>query len=225
MQIYKTNKQVLSFQKDGVREFLNGLTANAMDAPQNAFLNIHGRIIATFEQLQVHPDEYLILVEKSFVNAILDHVNRYIKLGGVVLRQSMDYVYHDLDRGLALREDDKVIDLEAGRLIISSRSVEATVTEDEYLLYRVRNHLPIQGADFTDEMLLNVSTTDYVSFTKGCFLGQEPISKVYNRSKPTWRLVVKSENECSPEEKSKMTSKVYDPELGQVLGFVFEKNQ
>lgn len=225
MKIYKTDKKVLSLKKDGIGDFLNGLTSNEMNAINNAFLNIHGRIIVTFEQVQISSGEYLILVEKSFVDAILDHINRYIKLGGVVLEHRTDFVYHDLDGGLAIEEDDQVIDLKNGRLVISKRQIESSITEDEYLLYRVNHHLPVQGVDFTDEMLLNVSTTDYVSFTKGCFLGQEPISKVYNRSKPTWRLVAKSADDCSEEEKNKMTSKVYDPGRGQIIGFVFEKNQ
>ena len=171
------------------------------DAPQNAFLNIHGRIIATFEQLEVHPDEYLILVENSFVNDILDHVRSIYKVGRCSPAASeRTIVYHDLDRELLpFKKMMRLLILEAGRLVISNResrsngywrkSTYGIDWEITVFLFRV--------LIITDEMLLNVSTTDYVSFTKGCFLGQEPISKVYNRSKPTWRLVVKSENECS----------------------------
>jgi folate-binding Fe-S cluster repair protein YgfZ len=74
--------------------------------------------------------------------------------------------------------------------------------------------------------LLNVSEReDLVSFTKGCFLGQEPISKVHNRSKPTWKLVVKSAEDCPPEERSKMTSQAIDPQTKKTRGFVFVKNE
>jgi hypothetical protein len=56
-------------------------------------------------------------------------------------------------------------------------------------------------------------------------LGQEPISKVYNRSKPSWKLVVRFEDDCAPEEKGRMTSKMKDPETGKALGFVFVSNK
>ena len=45
----RLDKIVLSI-KPNAETFLNGLTSNALDAPQNAFLNLHGRIIATFDQ-------------------------------------------------------------------------------------------------------------------------------------------------------------------------------
>ncbi|MBP6344212.1 MAG: hypothetical protein KA403_09765, partial [Candidatus Omnitrophica bacterium] len=64
----------------------------------------------------------------------------------------------------------------------------------------------------------------HVSYTKGCFLGQEPIAKVHNRSKPTWKLVVRPEDESSPEDQAKMTSKTRDPQSGKIIGFVFVKN-
>jgi len=72
---------------------------------------------------------------------------------------------------------------------------------------------------------LNVSENDFVSFTKGCFLGQEPIAKVHHRSRPTWKMVVRFEDESSVEEKVKMTSKTSDPGTGRILGFVFVGNK
>jgi len=75
-----------------------------------------------------------------------------------------------------------------------------------------------------DEFLLNIDESTYVSYTKGCFLGQEPVAKVHNRSKPTRKLVVMFEVECAPEEKPKMTSKIIDPISGRMQGFIFVKN-
>ena len=72
--------------------------------------------------------------------------------------------------------------------------------------------------------MLNVSATELVSFTKGCFLGQEPASKVHNRSRPTWQLMVKYTHECSEEENNKMTSRVLDPDTNNMMGFVFVRN-
>ena len=50
------------------------------------------------------------------------------------------------------------------------------------------------------------------------------MAKVHNRSKPTWQLVVRYEDELSVEEQAKMTSKAVDPKTSRALGFVFVKN-
>ena len=93
------------------------------------------------------------------------------------------------------------------------------------MLFRVVNHIPVQGIDYRDEFLLNISDEEFVSYAKGCFLGQEPISKVHNRSKPTWKLVVRYQDECTEEERQKMTSVVVDPATRRTMGFVFVRNE
>ena len=224
MKIYQTTKQILAVQKSGVKTFLNGLTANTLDAPRNAFLTIHGRIIATFDQLLISEDECWVVVEKLFAEPLLQHLDRYMKLGGVKLERPTLNIYFDLDQSLTASAGEYCIPQKKGQLFITPRTLEANVSEAEFTLFRLEHRIPVQGIDFTDEMLLNVSTDEFVSFKKGCFLGQEPISKVYNRSKPTWRLVVKPYNDCDAEEKAKMTSRGLHPALKKELGFVFEKN-
>ena len=91
-------------------------------------------------------------------------------------------------------------------------------------MFRLKNRIPIQGVDYNDDMVLNVDEHDFVSYTKGCFLGQEPVAKVHNRSKPTWKLAVRYEDELSDEEKAKMTSKILDPQTKRAMGFVFVRN-
>jgi len=223
MRIYKIDKKVLSFRSNPV-EFLNGLTSNDMEKPNNAFLSIHGRIVATFDQIKRGDDEMLIVVEKEFVQDVTSHLDRYLKISGTKMTEKSDLVYFDLDNDMLVHEDDVTIPQKSGKLIITQGMYEVNVEDDEYTLFRLKNDIPCHGIDYTDEMLLNVSTKDYISFTKGCFLGQEPISKVHNRSKPSWKLVVRYQDQCSEEERGKMTSVVLDPESNQDMGFVFIKN-
>lgn len=209
MKLYRLNNTVLSFRNNPV-SFLNGLTTNDMTAPHNAFLNLHGRIIATFEQAKISDDEIWIVVANSAVEALTQHLERYVKLGGVKMQKRDDKVYFDLDN--------------ASHLVISQNEYPSNVSEEEFRLFRLKHNIPLHGVDYTDEMILNVGY-DFVSFTKGCYLGQEFVSKVHNRSKPTWKLVVKAEEDCSEEEKAKLTSKAFDPQTAKTLGFVFVKNE
>jgi folate-binding protein YgfZ len=222
MKLYKANKTVLRFLNNPDR-FLNGLVSNTLDKPQNAFLNIHGRIIAVVDQIKVNQDEFWVIVETPFVDALLQHLDRYAKLSRVEIAKLDKHVYFDLTDA-AIPDVVARVPQKKGRLVVVDRAVDGSVSDEEFTLFRLRNRIPLQGIDYKDEFLLNVSETDLVSFTKGCFLGQEPVAKVHNRSRPTWRLMVKYEDECGGEEKEKMTSKARDLDVNRVLGFVFVRN-
>ena len=209
MSVYKLkNTVVLSF-KGNAAEFLKGLTTNTLEAPFSAFVNIHGRIIATFRQQKISEDEVWIAVVRSAVEPLLEHLKIYARISGVKIEQTNRQVYVDFDSSSwSFKEEE----------------LPTNVSDEEFVQYRLGHNLPLQGEDFqADEFILNVDRGQYVSFTKGCFLGQEPVAKVYNRSKPSKKLIVKRENECSQEEKESMTSKVKDPKTGVVKGFVFVK--
>ena len=223
MKIYNTHKTVFSIQNNA-KQFLNGLTSNELDAPHNAFLNIHGRIIVVFDLFRIGEDQFLIAINPDYEAALLEHIERFVALSGVKV-EKMDYqVYYDLDGDVSVSEEGWAIGQRHGKLIITNQSLEDNVSEEDFTEFRIKSGIPWHGIDFKDELVLNVSLTDYVSFTKGCFLGQEPVSKVYNRSKPTWKLVVRHEDDCSAEEKAKMTSIVNEPASGKKIGFVFVKN-
>ncbi len=227
MKNYKLNKIVLSI-KNSPEKFLNGLTSNELDKSNNAFLTINGRILATFDQLKINENQFIILVEKPYVEGLLTHLERYRMLSGAEIEQLDRHVYFDID---PVEEQPGscllscwIIPQKKGRIIISEEPLETNVSEETFTLFRLDNNIPVHGIDFKDEMLLNVSTTEFVSFTKGCYLGQEPISKVYNRSKPTWKLVVKYEDECGDEERGKMTSVMKELGASRRKGFVFVRN-
>ncbi|MCB9771426.1 MAG: hypothetical protein H6754_02615 [Candidatus Omnitrophica bacterium] len=224
MRIYRTAKKVLSINNKP-EQFLGGLTANSLDKPRNAFVNIHGRIIATFDQLKINDEKFLLVIEGDFVQAVLDHVDRYARLSKTIITLENFFVNFDLDGDYKLQNSEFAICQKHGQLILTLRDELVSVSEEEFTLFRLKNNIPLLGVDYKDEMLLNVSETDFVSFTKGCFLGQEPIAKVHHRSRPTWVLKVKFEDECTSEEKAKMTSKVLDSSTGRILGFVFVKNK
>ena len=223
MKIYKTNKAVLSV-KNNPQQFLNGITSNSLDTQRNAFLNIHGKIIATFDQLKINDQEFLLVIEKEYIRPALDHLDRYAKLSRATLTQESFNVYFDLDGFYELKNDECAIGQKKGKLVLTKNILEQNVSDEEFTRFRLDHNIPMLGVDYRDELLLNVSEDEFVSFTKGCYLGQEPISKVHNRSKPTWKLVVRYFDECSPEEQSKMTSKVTDPQENRARGFIFVKN-
>lgn len=109
-----------------------------------------------------------------------------------------------------------------GRLVFSPKRLPGSATEEAFRRFRLENRLPVQGIDYGDEMVLNVFGDDAVSFTKGCYLGQEVLARVHYRAKPPKKLVVRrlKPGEIAPV----LTSVVTDPETGGAVGFTFEEN-
>lgn len=224
MKIYKLSKAVLSI-KNNAAHFLNGLTSNTLDKPRNAFLDVHGKIIATFDQIQIKEDEFLIVLERPFREAVLNHIEKFVRLSKVVVAEENYHVYFDLDGQYQAGQGEFIIPQKQGLMIVTPQALPAMVSLEEFTLFRLKNDIPLLGPDYSQTLLLNVSEDEFVSFTKGCFLGQEPVAKVHNRSQPSWKLVVKFEDECSEDQRKTMTSRVTDPGTGRVLGFVFVSNR
>lgn len=224
MKFYRLNKIVLRIHNNAER-FLNGLTSNALDAPRNAFLTQHGRIIATFDQIKISDGEFLITFERSALEVLMQHIKKFLMLNKTTAEPASLNVYFDLDGSYAVGPEEYRIPQKAGAIIFTSKELPVNVFDEEFTLFRLKNNIALHGVDYKDELLLNIDEHEHVSYTKGCFLGQEPIAKVHNRSKPTWKLVVRVEDDLTQEEKIKMTSKVKDPQSGKVTGFVFVRNE
>ncbi len=210
MRLYQLPCTVIQV-KGNAANFISGLSSNTLDKSMNAFLNLHGRIIATCWQQRISDEEYCLAVPNVAVEALLAHLNRYAKLSRAQIIQTNLKVYLDLDAPQAL--------------VITAQEQTVPVSDDEFTLFRLKTNLPLMGIDYqADEFILNVHEHNYTSYTKGCFLGQEPVAKVHNRSKPTRKLIVKYADECSEEEKARMTSQIKDSSNGRIMGFVFVKN-
>jgi tRNA-modifying protein YgfZ len=210
MRYYKLPDTVFSV-KGNASGFLNGITSNTLDAPLNAFLNQHGRIIATFRQKKISDDEFLISVPSISVDNLLKHLERFARLSRTRIEVSPQVSY---------------IDLDTAKTVWSSSPYTGSISDEEFTLFRLNAGVPLMGIDYqADEFILNVHEDDYVSYSKGCFLGQEPVAKVHNRAQPSRKLTVVFEDQCSLPEAVKMTSKIIDPASGRRKGFVFLSNK
>jgi len=222
MRLYKLPDTVLTIkaskvssvdQKTGnlTSQFLNGISSNTLDAPLNAFLNQHGRIIATFRQKRISDDEFLISVPAIAVDNLLKHLERYVKLSHVSINPSNQAAF---------------INVDTAQTVWDIGPHANSISDEEFTLFRLDHNIPLMGVDYqADEFILNVHEYDYVSYDKGCFLGQEPVAKVHSRAQPSRKLMVAFEDQCSCPEAAKMTSKIKDPATGRFKGFVFVGNQ
>lgn len=222
MELYKLNKLSLSIKS---LDLLDQLTTNTLDKHKNAFLDRVGKIVVTFDQIKIKDDEVLVLIEKQFLDKLMNHLDKFLKLSKTKIEKKDYNIYFDLDNDYKPDKEEFIIPQKLGKLIITKKDLQSNISNEEFTSFRLKNNIPIQGIDYNDEMLLNVNEEDFASFTKGCFLGQEIIARVHNLAKPPRKLVVKSENELNQEQLKIMTSKIKDKETGKLIGFIFVNNK
>lgn len=109
----------------------------------------------------------------------------------------------------------------------------AWVGEEAHNVLRVEAGIPRYGADFTeDNLLLEVGLDDAVSFTKGCYLGQEVVERIRSRGHVNKRLCgllidgataaeAGSIIEAAGKPVGTVTSSVVSPRLGQPIALAY----
>jgi folate-binding protein YgfZ len=220
MALYALRKKILSFSPKPA-EFLQGLSSNVWDAPQNAFLDVRGRIVATAHQLRVSDDEVWEVVEEPFAERLEKHLAKYLVVSETRIRGVVGVrAYFDLAGDHPLAPGDRALEERRGRIVLCHADLEASVTEEEFTRFRLDYRIPVQGKDYDEEMLLNLDDERYVSYSKGCFLGQEIIARVRYRGKPPSRLEVMEAKEGDPR-LPRLTSRLFDPARSSYRGFYF----
>ena len=103
-------------------------------------------------------------------------------------------------------------------------------TEEDYRVVRVENQVPRCGSDFDNLVPHETQQLHALSFTKGCYLGQEIVERVRSRGKVNRLLVgLELEGDAVPAEGSpiivedkevgRLTSPAFSPRLNRVVGF------
>ncbi len=223
MRIYACkNKQVLRIRY-GANQFLHDYSTNALKYPHNAFVDNQGKIVAFFDQRVFSDNEIWVVMESQFVPRLMEHLKKYLYITNTTIQPINGLnVYWDTENEAQWDHGGVFIPQRSGQLWLSPFQFASTISETEFKQFRVNNHIPLQGVDFDNEMILNVAGDERISYKKGCFLGQEIIARVHYKGKPPKKLVTKLAKDCSQEERQAMTSRVTDPASGEFFGFVFE---
>ena len=102
---------------------------------------------------------------------------------------------------------------------------------------RIEGGIPHYGADFGEDTLpLEAGLLDALSFTKGCYLGQEIVERARSRGHVNWKLVglfVEASAPPAPGEKlfstgrelGEVTSSCFSPTLGKTLALAYVRRE
>src|SRR5919199_519120 len=185
------------------KAFLQGQVTNDVEGLQPgtgcyaAFLTHKGKMLGDLRILDLG-DELLLDTERSALQALFNMIRRF-KLGMDVELHKRTLETADgrlADRPVVLIASDVGIDvlcaaedLEAVRTALEAAGAQP-VGEEAAEVLRVERGRPRWGAELDESVIPQEAGLNEraVSFTKGCYVGQETVARLYYRGKPNRHL-------------------------------------
>jgi tRNA-modifying protein YgfZ len=173
-------------------------------------LTAKARVIAPLVVLRRAPDDFLLLTEPELGERVRAELTRFRFAAKAEVE---------------LEEHESWVVL-GGEEALDERPQGEEVDEEAYERWRVESGVPRWGREIDDGVLPAEAglTETHVSFTKGCYPGQEPIARLHHRGKVNRRLRrLELEGEPASDELvldgkvvGRITSKAGDRALGYV---------
>ena len=197
MPIATLDRTLLRLSGETVRSWLAGLITNNLDTPLSfgALLTPQGKIIADFfihQDLDIWGDDLILETAPKFAPALLKRLKMY------KLREKIDIIEVSTHSVYVLWDgegDLGAVDPRAetlGRRFVSDQIIETSATADDYDLHRLSQSIPDSQYDFGSQERfpadVNMDLLSGVDFKKGCFIGQEVVSRMYRRTEVRKRM-------------------------------------
>jgi tRNA-modifying protein YgfZ len=163
-------------------DYLNRMLSNDVlalapgDACDALLLTAKARIIAPLRVLRRGDDDFLLATEPELGERVLAELLRF----RFAAKAEIEPEEHEAWLVLG------------GEEVLDARPEGAEVGDDEFERWRIEAGVPRWGREL-DETILPAEaglTETHVSFTKGCYPGQEPIARQHHRGKVNRRLRV-----------------------------------
>jgi tRNA-modifying protein YgfZ len=173
------------------QDYLQRMVSNDVDALAVGdscpalLLTAKARLIAPLVVWRRGEDDYLLLTEPELGDAVRSNLTR------MRLRARCEIEPEEHDSVLAFGGDGIATDF-PGAVELLDAGIEPTLSDDDLELRRIEAGVPRWGRELDDRVLPAEAGLDetHVSFTKGCYPGQEPIARIHYRGHVNRRLQV-----------------------------------
>jgi tRNA-modifying protein YgfZ len=212
-------------------EFLERMLSNevaSFDAGREArpalLLTPKGRIIATLQVVREGPDAFLLITEAELAEAVASTLTRarFAAKCEIEVKPYHGYLHLGTDPGDGVSNTDYGV--EAWERWGPEEREAADLAELEPL--RIEAATPAWGKELDETVLPAEAGLDetHVSFTKGCYPGQEPIARLHYRGRPNRRLRVLEVADAKPGDEivfeGKTVGRVTSAVPGRALAYV-----
>jgi folate-binding protein YgfZ len=197
-------------------DYLNRMLSNDVlalgpgDACDALLLTAKARIIAPLRVLKRGDDDFLLATEPELGERVLAELLRF----RFAAKAEIEPEEHEA--WLVLGGDE----------VLDSRPDGAEVEAEDFERWRIEAGIPRWGREL-DETILPAEaglTETHVSFTKGCYPGQEPIARQHHRGKVNRRLRVLEVEAAEPGDEihlgEKTVGRITSAVPGRALGYV-----
>ncbi|HWQ01679.1 MAG TPA: hypothetical protein VN449_06125 [Gaiellaceae bacterium] len=200
------------------RMLSNDVTAG--DLVPALLLTPKGRLIAPVRVWRRGPDDFLLLTEPDLGEAVRATLLR----SRFAAKCEIDIEEHD--SVVVSGKADGLPGEIPGTVEVLDPGVEPMPDGDELERARIEAAVPAWGTELDDSILPAEAGLDetHISFTKGCYPGQEPIARLHHRGHANRRLTVLDVEAATPGDEivhdGKAVGRVTSAVLGVALGYV-----
>jgi len=188
MPIAKLDRSIFRLSGDGLHAWLDGLITNNLKAPLTfaALLTPQGKIIADFFITQ-DGDDLIIDTAPKFAALLLKRLKIYKLREKIDITDISDshHLYALWDGSGDLGQIDPRNDA-LGQRLLTADIIETTAAADDYDSHRLGLSIPDSHYDFETETMFpadaNMDLINGVDFKKGCFVGQEVVSRMKRKT-------------------------------------------
>jgi tRNA-modifying protein YgfZ len=206
-------------------DFLQRMVSNDVsgDVCEALLLTAKGRVIAPLVVWRRRPDDFLLLTEPGLGDAVRATLvrARFATKCEVEREEHTSTIVFGADaEGIPNR------DYGEPAVEVLDADVEPTLGEDELELLRIEAATPAWGKEIDEKVLPAEAGLDEraISYTKGCYPGQEPIARLHYRGHVNRRLRVLEVESAKPgddvEREGKVVGRVTSAVRGRALAFV-----
>lgn len=193
MGIIKLDAYVLLISGQDRYTFLDGLSTNKVDSScSTVFTTTSAKIIDVVDVIEVG-DNLAVIGYEPYKDKVLDHLQPRILQQNVTIRDitTLNNVYLSTEN-YPIEPSVTMSRSFLGWILVTSikNSLQESMTYDQFTEYRTENIIPYQGHEITSDMHpFNCGLEDLVHESKGCYIGQEILTRMRSRGKMGKKLV------------------------------------
>jgi tRNA-modifying protein YgfZ len=200
-------------------DFLQRMVSNDVldgDSVDALLLTAKAKVIAPLLVWRRGPDDFLLLTEPELGDAVVSHLERmrFAAKCEIALEEHTSAIVFETGAGIANRD----YGVPASEVL--DAALDPTLPDEDLERLRIEAATPRFGRELDDRVMPAEAGLDEraISFTKGCFPGQEPVARQHHRGKVNRKLrVLEVEGDAAPPE----TPVVYgEKEVGRVTSAV-----
>jgi len=185
-----TDRALIRLSGEGVRDFLQGLVTNDVSGPLPVWAGLltpQGKALFDF-LVWADGDDLLIDCEEAQADALARRLSLYRLRKPIVIAREPSLAVHWARDGREGVPDPRLAAL--GRRWIAPQDGPTSGWREHRLALGVPEGVDELGSDKTLWLECNADLLNGVSFTKGCYVGQENTARMNWRNKVNRRLVV-----------------------------------